>query len=119
MFRSVADQMVGSGRWFSGRFGIYLYLVLCVSLHMAPSPSDYAGAGRGFVRVCLPLLVLVVAVAGWTSQADDLAVMILEILGPVWILMGVSVVLCLIACLLVCLITIPFRVRYTLNEIAS
>lgn len=114
--RSVGGQILAPGHWFNGRLWIYLYLVLCVSLHMAPSPSDYAGAGRGFVRVLLPLLLIGVLLAGWASVAAELAGAILEILGPIWIVMALSIVLCLIACGLACLVTAPFPVRYRLNE---
>ena len=114
--RSAAGQMVSAEHGWSGRLVVYLYLVLCVGLHMAPSPSDYVGAGRGFVRVVLPLLLIGALAAGWTSTADELAWAILDILGPIWVIMCLSIVLCLIACALVWLVTAPFPVRYRLSE---
>jgi hypothetical protein len=51
---------------FTFRFWLFLYLVLCVSSHMAPSRSDYFGATQGIVLTSSVLLgtTLVLALVG-------------------------------------------------------
>ena len=44
---TIFGNVINVQNFFTPRFWVFIYLVLCVGTHMAPSPSDYEGAWNG------------------------------------------------------------------------
>jgi len=87
------------------RFWLYLYLVLCVTLHMAPSASDYRGGIKGGLLLLVAWLALSLAHALFGLSLSAW----FPLLQPLWsvllTLMGLATVLALVTATLVYLAT--------------
>ena len=98
------------------RFWTFIYLVLCVGSHMAPSWSDYQGASRGVILFGAILIVgvFLLALAGTDSQKmiDGM----IGIMGPLFAVLGLTVVLCGIAAGVVFLLTALIPRTYRLSK---
>lgn len=83
--------------FFSFRFWIFVYLVLCVGSHMAPSRSDYQGAFKGTVMVVVGLvagiMILAVAVPDWESFQSGM----FQAVTPLFVLLLAVAALCIMA----------------------
>ncbi len=89
----------------TARFWIFIYLVLCVGSHMAPSWSDYRGAWRGAVLATVLLLgvTLLMTISG--VDLSRLINVFVEAAGPLFAILGLTIVLCFLATSVVCLVT--------------
>ena len=98
------------------RFWTFIYLVLCVGSHMAPSWSDYQGALRGLILVGAILLagVFLLALAGTDSQ--NMIDGMIGVLGPLFAVLGLTVLLCGIAALIVYALTSFFPKKYQMSK---
>jgi hypothetical protein len=112
---NIGSEILSLDNLRTARFWIFIYLVLCVGSHMAPSWSDYRGATRG-VLLALALLLgvtLLTALAG-VDMSGVIRVFV-EATGPLFAILGLTVVLCFLATVAVWLITafIPrfFQIR--------
>ena len=96
----------------SVRFWAFIYLVLCVGTHMAPSPSDYEGAWNGVFIFGAVLIagVFLLALAGVDSQR--LVNTMIGTMGPLFAILGLTVVLCAIAAVIVYGVTAFFPQKY-------
>lgn len=65
---------------FGARLWLYLYLVLCVSLHMAPSGSDYRGGMKGGVILLILWLSLNLLHGAVGLSLNDW----FPVVGPLW-----------------------------------
>ncbi len=87
------------------RFWLYLYLVLCVTLHMAPSASDYRGGVKGGLLLLAAWLALSLAHALFGLSLSAW----FPLLQPLWsvllTLMGLATALALVTATLVYLAT--------------
>lgn len=102
---AISQELLLWSHFFTIKFWVFLYLVLCVGSHMAPSGSDYRGALRGVllfgtivVATALVLALLKTDVSNFISQAVGL-------LSPVFAVFGLTMVLCFIATSVVYLLT--------------
>lgn len=98
------------------RFWTFIYLVLCVGSHMAPSWDDYQGASRGVILVGAILIVgvFLLALAGTDSQ--KMVNGMIGILGPLFAVLGLTIVLCGIAAAIVYLLTSFIPRKYQLTK---
>ncbi len=108
----MCKSILSVGNFFTPRFWVFLYLVLCVGSHMAPSPSDYRGASRGawIVGGALVLAALVLAIFG--ADARQLGVGMLSIMGPLFAIFGLAILLCALSAVLVYGVTLFFPQRF-------
>ena len=99
----------------TARFWIFIYLVLCVGSHMAPSWSDYRGASRGVWLAGGLLLGVSLLMAAVGVDLSSVSNAFIGAAGPLYAILGLTVLLCFIATVFVYLFTsiIPrsFRVR--------
>lgn len=79
------------------RFWVFAYLVLCVGSHMAPSESDYAGTGRGGLVLATILLLALLISSVLALPLEDLIASLASLMVPLFAVLGLTVVLCLIA----------------------
>ncbi len=98
------------------RLWVFVYLVTCVTVHIAPSPSDYEGASRGVLRFVVPVVALVMVLGLFTSSSEAILNATLRVLNPVFIVLLLSCILCSVAAGIVFLVTIPFPVRYRIRQ---
>ncbi len=98
------------------RFWTFIYLVLCVGSHMAPSWSDYQGALRGVILVSAILIVgvFLLALAGTDSQ--NMINGMIAILGPLFAVLGLTILLCGIAAAIVYAVTSFFPRKYQMSK---
>lgn len=98
------------------RFWTFIYLVLCVGSHMAPSWSDYQGASRGVILfgAILVTVAFLLALAG--ANAQTMVVGMVGILGPLFGVLGLTIVLCAMATGFVYLITSLIRPKYVISR---
>lgn len=99
----------------TARFWVFAYLVLCVGNHMAPSRSDYDGAMRGSWMLALLVFLGVFFLNFATGNSEAILPRFMEILAPVFVVLMLTVILCVIAAILVYLATIPFKQKYVIN----
>jgi hypothetical protein len=111
----IAAEILSFQNFWTARFWIFIYLVLCVGSHMAPSWSDYRGASRGvwLAGGLLLAVTLLMAAVGVDLNAVNNA--FIGATGPLYAVLGLTVLLCFIATVFVYMFTffIPrfFRVR--------
>jgi hypothetical protein len=101
----IAGEILSLKNLGTGRFWIFLYLVLCVGSHMAPSRSDYQGASRGVLMAGGLLLgvTLLLAIAG--IELNSLMHAFVGAAGPLFAILGLTVLLCGVATIVVYLFT--------------
>ena len=107
--------LAGVCQWtnlFTGRFWLFVYLVLCVGTHMAPSRSDYDGAKRGVTLLAMIVFTAVALLCLVTGNSSTLLPAVTELMAPLVALLLLSVTLCVVAAGVIFLVTIPFRQRY-------
>lgn len=97
------------------RFWTFIYLVLCVGSHMAPSSSDYRGASRGVYLFGGIVLVGVFLLALFGVDSAKMVDGMIGTMGPLFAILGLTIVLCGITTAIIWLITsfIPQRFRFT------
>ena len=102
---TIFGNVINGQNFFTPRFWVFIYLVLCVGTHMAPSPSDYEGAWNGVFIFGAVLIagVFLLALAGVDS--DRMVNTMLSTMGPLFAILGLAVVLCSIAAVIVYTIT--------------
>lgn len=102
---TIFGNVINGQNFFTPRFWVFIYLVLCVGTHMAPSPSDYEGAWNGVFIFGAVLIagVFLLAVAGVDS--DSMVNTMVGTMGPLFAILGLAVVLCSIAAVIVYVIT--------------
>ncbi len=102
---TIFGSVIHFQNFFTARFWVFIYLVLCVGTHMAPSPSDYEGAWNGVFIVGTVLIagVFLLALAG--VDADRMVNTMVGTMGPLFAILGLAVVLCSIAAVIVYAIT--------------
>jgi len=98
------------------RLWVFVYLVTCVTVHIAPSPSDYEGASRGVLRFVVPVVALVLVLGLFTSSSEAILTATLRVLNPVFVVLLLSCILCAVAAAIVFLVTLPFPVRYEIRQ---
>ena len=99
----------------TARFWVFAYLVLCVGNHMAPSRSDYDGAMRGSWILAIIVFVGVFILNLATGNSDQLLPRFMEILAPVFVVLMLTVILCVLAAVLVYFATLPFKQKYVIQ----
>ncbi len=116
--------LAGVCQWtnmFTGRFWLFIYLVLCVGTHMAPSRSDYDGAKRGVLllsAIVVPAVMAVVVLRYWlTGNTESLLPAVMEIMAPIFALLLLALILSSIAAIVIFLVTLPFRQRYSFKPV--
>jgi hypothetical protein len=97
------------------RFWVFAYLVLCVGNHMAPSRSDYDGARRGVWMLAIVVFVGVFVLSFLTGNSESLLPGVLEILAPVFSLLMLAVILCVLTAILTFVVTLPFKQKYSIQ----
>lgn len=112
---AIFSQILNLDNFLSLKFWVFVYLALCIASHMAPSKSDYQGAKKTSV-----FIVFVTALAGCllaTSSSDPRAVAetTIQLLSPLFAILMISVLLCLLATVAVTLIVSRFPKRYTVR----
>ena len=102
---TIFGNVINAQNFFTPRFWVFIYLVLCVGTHMAPSPSDYEGAWNGIFIFGAVLIagVFLLAVAGVDS--NSMVNTMVGTMGPLFAILGLAVVLCSIAAVIVYAIT--------------
>lgn len=112
---SLFQDLLSPKQFFSWKFWLFTYLVLCVASHMAPSVSDYEGASRGVWMVVFAL-VLVLVVVSLLGVETDLAVeWMLRFLSPIFGLQLIAIVVCAFATLVVHVLTAFFPERFVVR----
>ena len=99
----------------TGRFWIFIYLVLCVGGHMAPSWSDYHGATRGVLLAGGGLLAVTLIMAVVGVDLNRLIDAFVGATGPLYAILGLTVVLCFFATVVVFLLTALIPRFFRLN----
>ena len=109
---TIFGQVINARNFFTPRFWVFIYLVLCVGTHMAPSPSDYEGAWNGVFIFGTFLIagLFLLALAGVDS--DRMVNTMVGTMGPLFAILGLAVVLCSIAAVIVYVITGFFPQKY-------
>ena len=102
---------------FTGRFWLFVYLVLCVGTHMAPSRSDYEGAKRGVYLLAGIVFAAVALVCLLMGNSPSLFPAVMELMAPLVALLLLAVILCSVAAGVIFLITIPIPQRYTFKPV--
>lgn len=102
---TIFGNVINVQNFFTPRFWVFIYLVLCVGTHMAPSPSDYEGAWNGVFIFGAVLIagVFLLALAGVDS--DRMVNTMVGAMGPLFAILGLAVVLCSVAAVIVYAIT--------------
>lgn len=98
------------------RFWVFIYLVLCVGSHMAPSASDYRGALRGVLLLGGLMIATVLILALWGVDAEAMTRGMIGILGPLFAILGLTIVLCGITTAIVYLVTMMIPVSYRVTK---
>ena len=95
------------------RFWTFIYLVLCVGSHMAPSWSDYRGASRGVYLFGAIILAGVFLLALLGTDSARMVDGMIASMGPLFAILGLTIVLCGLTTAIVWLVTsfIPQRYR--------
>ncbi len=109
---NVLSEVLHPANFTTLKFWVFIYLVLCVGIHMAPSWSDYQGAGRASIMVLLGLVaillfssVVITDPQAWLMSATDL-------LSPLLAVLVITVALCTLATVIVSVIVSYFPQRY-------
>ncbi len=102
---SIAGQILLVSNMGTVRFWVFLYLVLCVGSHMAPSASDYRGATRGVVLASVLLVSVVLLLAFSGVNLASLADGLVAAAGPLFAVLGLTVLLVGLATAIVYLLT--------------
>ena len=113
---SVGEEIFAAKNWTTGRFWLFVYLVLCVGGHMAPSPSDYEGASRGVYLVGGGLLLFTGSLAATGTDSGSMVEGMIGILGPLFAILAITIVLCAIASGFVWIITAAFPKRFAIRN---
>ena len=102
---TIFGNVINVQNFFTPRFWVFIYLVLCVGTHMAPSPTDYEGAWNGVFIFGAVLIagVFLLALAGVDS--DRMVNTMVGAMGPLFAILGLAVVLCSVAAVIVYAIT--------------
>lgn len=98
------------------RFWVFIYLVLCVGSHMAPSSSDYRGASRGVFLLGGILVAIVLLLAWWGVDSETMMQGMVGILGPLFAILGLTIVLCGFTTAIVYLVTMFIPVSYRVTD---
>lgn len=102
---SIATEVLSFSHLATARFWIFMYLVLCVGSHMAPSGSDYQGASRGVLLSGGLLLAVTLLLAVLGVELKTVINAFVEAAGPLFAILGLTVLLCGISTAAVYLIT--------------
>lgn len=102
---SIAGQILTMQNMGTTRFWIFLYLVLCVGSHMAPSGSDYRGASRGVLLAGGLLLGSTLLLAFLGIGLNRVIHAFVAAAGPLFAILGLTVLLVGIATAVVYLLT--------------
>ena len=113
---SVGEEIFAAKNWTTGRFWLFVYLVLCVGGHMAPSPSDYEGASRGVYLVGGGLLLFTGGLAAAGTDSGSMVEGMIGILGPLFAILAITIVLCAIASGFVWIVTAAFPKRFAIRN---
>ena len=97
------------------RFWTFVYLVLCVGSHMAPSWSDYRGASRGVYVFGALVVAGVFLLALMGTDSGRMVDGMIGTMGPLFAILGLTVVLCGISTAIVWAITSFIPQRYRMN----
>ena len=97
------------------RFWIFLYLVLCVGSHMAPSSSDYQGASRGVLLAGGLLLGVTLLLAFAGVELNRVIAAFVGAAGPLFAILGLTVLLCGVSTAVVYLLTSLIPQRYSVG----
>lgn len=109
---SLLSDLMAPGNFFSWRFWLFTYLVLCVGSHMAPSRSDYDGASRGVSMVLLGMVVCLLLISLLGFETDRVVQAMLQFMSPVFGLQVIAIVIGAIATLVVWVLTHFFPERF-------
>ena len=101
----IGSEILAWQNLFTPRFWIFLYLVLCVGSHMAPSRSDYNGASRGVFLVGGILLGTTLLLAASGVEPTRIIGAFVGAAGPLFAILGLTVLLCFLATVVVYLFT--------------
>ena len=101
----VASEILSVKSLTTVRFWVFLYLVLCVGSHMAPSGTDYRGAFRGSVMFGGGLLVTTLVLAGLGVDLSSAVELFVDLAGPLYAILGLTVGLVGLSTLIVFLVT--------------
>lgn len=113
---AIFQRVLVLDNFLSGKFWVFLYLALCVASHMAPSGSDYQGAGKGSIAVVLAaVLACCLLAASSASSPQAIVESAIQLLSPLFAVLAITVVLCLLATLVVKLIVSRFPKRFTVR----
>lgn len=102
---AIAGQLFQWNNLMSARFWLFLYLVLCVSSHMAPSGSDYRGASQGASLAVIAMLGTTLLLASLGIPVNQALANFLGATAPLFTILSLAVVLCGLTTLLVILLT--------------
>lgn len=86
-------------------FWVFLYLVLCVGLHMAPSGSDYRGSARGWWMVGGTLFAISLLLVLLRFDVPGTITFLWSLLTPLYAVLFLAAALCAVAAAAVWLIT--------------
>ncbi len=112
---SVFSQIADPANLLSIKFWVFVYLVLCVSSHMAPSRSDYQGAGKGSVLFTGLALLLSGLIAATVADPIEFQLSMAQLLSPLFGVLAIATFLCVIATLVVALLASRFPKRYVIR----
>lgn len=105
MISAISRSVLDWSNFGTIRFWAFIYLVLCVGSHMAPSGSDYLGAGRGALLLGIAIFAIAAVTALVVPDLDAFSFALAEILSPLFAVLALTVVLCLLATILVSVLT--------------
>jgi hypothetical protein len=97
------------------RFWTFIYLVLCVGSHMAPSWSDYRGASRGVYIFGAVVVVGVFLLALLGTDSSRMVDGMIGTMGPLFAILGLTIVLCGLATAIVWALTAFIPQRYRIS----
>ncbi len=111
----IAREILAIGNLATGRFWIFLYLVLCVGSHMAPSGSDYHGASRGGFLAGGLLFGCTLLLAASGFQLNTVVHAFVSAAGPLFAILGLTILLCGLSTLVVYLVTTLIPRSYSIR----
>lgn len=94
---AICGAILNPVNFFTLRFWVFLYLVLCVGSHMAPSGSDYAGARRGVLLLCGILGTVTLLLAFFQADLESTVFGLINLLSPLFALFALTIALCIVA----------------------
>ena len=113
--QSIFGNILNLRNFGSIRFWAFIYLVLCVSSHMAPSRSDYQGVGRGILLLMVPLLVIAAVTSLLVSDIPAFSRSIAELFSPLFAVLLLAIALCSLATIIVNIGVRFFAKRYNVR----